>query len=132
MTGQVHLSQIQSCFDNLTDNSLCQHDEATYGSTKTMAQGDITPFTGGFVTDVYQVAYKGIARVNLVMYQLSQYKGTDISNDDCKSMLGQCKALRGYFYYYCIYVTKRFHWLRSLQQKICINQKLLEQKSMLR
>ena len=94
------LSQIQSCFDNLTDNSLCQHDEATYGSTKTMAQGDITPFTGGFVTDVYQVAYKGIARVNLVMYQLSQYKGTDISNDDRKFMLGQCKALRGYFYYW--------------------------------
>lgn len=101
------LSQIQSCFDNLTDNSLCQHDETTYGSTKTMAQVDINPFTGGFVTDIYQVAYKGIARVNLVMYQLSQYKGSDISNDDRKFILGQCKALRGYFYYWLFLCYKQ-------------------------
>lgn len=94
------LGQIQACFDNLTDNSLCQHDETTYGRTKTMAQGDITPFSDGFVDNVYKICYKGIARVHQVTSQLEQYKGTDISADDRKFMLGQCKALRGYFYYW--------------------------------
>lgn len=94
------LSQIQACFDNLTDNSLCQHDEGTYGKTKTMAQGDITSFTDGFVSDVYKICYKGIGRVHQLMFQLDQYKGADISADDRKIILGQCKALRGYYYYW--------------------------------
>lgn len=94
------LGEIQACFDNLTDNSLCQHDETTYGKTKTMAQGDITPFSDGFVNDVYKTCYKGIARVHQVMAQLAEYKGTDISADDRNFMLGQCKALRGYYYYW--------------------------------
>lgn len=94
------LGQIQPCFDNLTDNSLCQHDEGTYGKTKTMAQGDITSFSDGFVQDVYKICYKGIARVHQLTFQLNQYKGTDLSADDRKFMLAQCKALRGYFYYW--------------------------------
>lgn len=94
------LGEIQACFDNLTDNSLCQHDETTYGSTKTMAQGDITPFSNGFVQDIYKICYMGIGRVHQVMYQLSEYKGIDMSDDDRQFIMGQCKALRGYFYYW--------------------------------
>lgn len=94
------LGEIQACFDNLTDNSLCQHDETTYGRTKTMAQGDITPFSDGFVDNIYKICYKGIARVHQVMFQLSEYKGSDISAEERQFMLGQCKALRGYFYYW--------------------------------
>ena len=37
------MSQIVACFDNLTDNSICQHDEDTYGKTKTIALGDLDP-----------------------------------------------------------------------------------------
>ena len=37
------MSQIVACFDNLTDNSICQHDEDTYGKTKTIALGDLIP-----------------------------------------------------------------------------------------
>ena len=94
------LGEIQACFDNLTDNSLCQHDETTYGKTKTMAQGDITPFSDGFVSDVYKICYKGIGRVHQVMEQLEGYKGPDMSTEDRQFILGQCKALRGYYYYW--------------------------------
>lgn len=94
------LGEIQACFDNLTDNSLCNHDESTYGKTKTMAQGDITPFSSGFVEDVYKTCYIGIGRVHQVMAQLDAYKGTDMSVEDRSFILGQCKALRGYYYYW--------------------------------
>lgn len=94
------LSQIQACFDNLTDNSLCQHDEVTYGRTKTMAQGDVTPFSDGYINDIYKVAYKGIGRVHQIMYQLENYTGKDISDEDRSFILGQCKGLRGYYYYW--------------------------------
>ncbi|MEG1543756.1 MAG: RagB/SusD family nutrient uptake outer membrane protein [Tannerellaceae bacterium] len=114
------LAEIIPCFDNLTDNSLCQHDEQTYGSTKTMAQGDITSFTGGFVNDVYKTAYKGIGRVHQVMSQLSQYKGSDLSADDRKFMLGQCKALRGYYY----------HWLYLCYKEVPLVTELLTTENM--
>lgn len=41
------MSQIVACFDNLTDNSICQHNESTYGSSQTIALGDLDPNTGG-------------------------------------------------------------------------------------
>lgn len=91
-------SQIMPCFDGLTDNAVVQHSEATYGHAKIIAQGDLTPNQGGFVTDVYSNCYKGIARVHLLMNELDKYTGADISADDRKFMLAQCKALRGYFY----------------------------------
>lgn len=92
------MSQIIACFDNLTDNSICQHDEQTYGSSKTIALGDLTPQTAGYVSYMYQHCYVGIARVHLVMENLAKYQGTDITEDEKKFMLAQCKALRGYFY----------------------------------
>jgi len=91
-------SQIMPCLDGLTDNAIVQHSEGTYGWAKTIAQGDLTPNQGGFVTDIYGNCYKGIARVHILMEQLEQYTGSDISADDKKFMLAQCKALRGYFY----------------------------------
>lgn len=91
-------SQTMPCFDGLTDNAIVQHSEATYGHAKIIAQGDLTPNQGGFVTDVYNNCYKGIARIHILMEELNKYTGTDISADDKKFMLAQCKALRGYFY----------------------------------
>lgn len=92
------MSQIIACFDNLTDNSICQHNEETYGSSQTIALGDLTANTGGFVRYMYEHCYTGIARVHLVMEKLAEYEGTDIPADEKKFMLAQCKALRGYFY----------------------------------
>lgn len=92
------MSQIIACFDNLTDNSICQYDEDTYGKSKTIALGDITPQTSGYVSYMYKHCYMGIARVHLVMENLAKYTGADIPESDRKFMLAQCKALRGYFY----------------------------------
>lgn len=92
------MSQIIACFDNLTDNSICQYDEDTYGKSKTIALGDLTPQTSGYVSYMYNHCYKGITRVHLVMENLANYTGSDISESDKQFMLAQCKALRGYFY----------------------------------
>ena len=92
------MSQIIACYDNLTDNSICQHDEGTYGNSKTIALGDLDPNTGGFVKYMYEQCYRGIARVHLVMENLETYEGSDMSGADKTFILAQCKALRGYFY----------------------------------
>lgn len=91
-------SQTIPCLDGLTDNAIIQHEEGTYGNVKTIAQGDLTPNKGGFVTGVYGNAYTAIARIHILMEHLDQYKGGDISVDERKFMMAQCKALRGYFY----------------------------------
>lgn len=92
------MSQIIACFDNMTDNSICQHNEGTYGLSQTIALGDLDPNTGGFVSYMYAQCYRGIARVHLVMENLDAYQGSDMSDADKTFMMAQCKALRGYFY----------------------------------
>lgn len=92
------MSQIIPCFDNLTDNSIEQHNEDTYGRTQTIALGDLDPNTTGFVTYMYSHCYTGIARAHLVMENLALYEGSDMTEDDKNFIMAQCKALRGYFY----------------------------------
>lgn len=94
------LSDRIPCFDGLSDNANTQYDEDTYGRSRTIAQGDLTSYTSGFVTKMYNVCYKGIARVHLLMDQLDQYAKTDITAEEKKTMMAECKALRGYFYSY--------------------------------
>lgn len=89
-------SQIMPCLDGLTDNAIVQHSEGTYGWAKTIAQGDLTPNQGGFVTDIYGNCYKGIARVHILMEQLDQYTGSDISADEkslCLHSVKHCAAI---------------------------------------
>lgn len=88
------MSQIVACFDNLTDNSICQHNESTYGSSQTIALGDLDPNTGGYVSYMYDHCYRGIARIHLVMENLETYQGADMSEADKSFILAQCKALR--------------------------------------
>lgn len=92
------MSQIIACFDNLTDNSICQHDEDTYGKSKTIALGDLTPNTTGFVTNMYSHCYQGIARVHILLDNIEKYNKSDMSEAEKKFIIAQCKALRGYFY----------------------------------
>ena len=58
------MSQIIACFDNLTDNSICQHDEDTYGKTKTIALGDLDPNTTGYVTYMYNHWYSSSSSID--------------------------------------------------------------------
>lgn len=92
------MSQIVACFDNLTDNSICQHNEDTYGRSQTIALGDLDPNTAGYVSYIYAHCYKGIARVHLVMENLAGYEGSDMTDSDKTFILAQCKALRAYYY----------------------------------
>lgn len=92
------MSQIIPCFDNLTDNSICQHNEDTYGRSQTIALGDLDPNTTGYVSYMYSHCYTGIARAHLVMENLALYEGSDMTEDDKNFIMAQCKALRGYFY----------------------------------
>lgn len=92
------MSQIIPCFDNLTDNSICQHNEDTYGRSQTIALGDLEPNTTGYVSYMYSHCYTGIARAHLVMENLALYEGSDMTEADKNFIMAQCKALRGYFY----------------------------------
>lgn len=92
------MSQIIPCFDNLTDNSICQHNEDTYGRSQTIALGDLDPNTTGYVSYMYSHCYTGIARAHLVMENLALYEGSDMTEADKNFIMAQCKALRGYFY----------------------------------
>lgn len=92
------MSQIIPCFDNLTDNSICQHNEDTYGRSQTIALGDLDPYTTGYVSYMYSHCYTGIARAHLVMENLALYEGSDMTEADKNFIMAQCKALRGYFY----------------------------------
>lgn len=93
-------SQAIPSYDNLTDNSLCQFDEDTYGRTKTMMMGDIYPTTTGFVSRNFSLAYKAISRCNLFLTKLNEYQGGDITDTDRRYMEAQAKALRAYFYHW--------------------------------
>lgn len=92
------MSQIVACFDNLTDNSICAHNESTYGSSQTIVLGDLSPNTGGYVSYMYEHCYRGIARVHILMESLDEYKGADMSEADKSFIIAQCKALRAYYY----------------------------------
>ena len=92
------MSQIIPCFDNLTDNSICQHNEDTYGRSQTIALGDLDPNTTGYVSYMYSHCYTGIARAHLVMENLALYEESDMTEADKNFIMAQCKALRGYFY----------------------------------
>ena len=96
--GPGEMSQIIPCFDNLTDNSICQHNEDTYGRSQTIALGDLDPNTTGYVSYMYSHCYTGIARAHLVMENLALYEGSDMTEADKNFIMAQCKALRGYFY----------------------------------
>lgn len=92
------MSQIVACFDNLTDNSICAHDEDTYGRSRTIALGELNPNTSGYVSSMYSHCYKGIARIHILLDNLESYQGADMSAEEKAFMVAQAKALRGYFY----------------------------------
>lgn len=87
-------------WDCLTDNAYGQHDNE---SSVEIVSGEISPSTGGYITDVYNLSYQGIARINIFLQQLADYQGTDITEADKKTYEAEVRFLRGYYYFQLYY-----------------------------
>ena len=88
--------------DGFTDNGYNQFNS---GSAKDFVQGNFNPTTGGYETAIYNDSYIGIARVNLFLQNLANYKGGDISDAQKKLYQGEVRFIRAFFYFqlYSIY-----------------------------
>lgn len=85
-------------WDNLTDNGYGQHAEGQYGLTTELAQGNIDPNTGGFVSGVYSDAYRGIARVNNLLFHLEDFEDIDFREKNI--MQAEARMIRAFYYSY--------------------------------
>jgi hypothetical protein len=75
-----------------------------YGKTTSeIVSGNITPSTNQYIPTVYANCYSGIARINLFLKQLSEFKGTDIPDEDKKRMEAEARFHRA-FYYFQLYM----------------------------
>lgn len=88
--------------DCFTDNGYNQFNS---GSSKDFVQGNFNPTTGGYETAIYDDSYTGIARVNLFLQNLANYKGSDISDSQRNIYQGEVRFIRAFFYFqlYSIY-----------------------------
>ncbi|WPV01470.1 RagB/SusD family nutrient uptake outer membrane protein [Mucilaginibacter sp. cycad4] len=88
--------------DGFTDNGYNQFNS---GAAKDFVQGNFNPTTGGYETDIYNHSYSGIARVNLFLQNLGNYKGSDISDSQRKAYEGEVRFIRAFLYFqlYSIY-----------------------------
>ncbi len=82
--------------DALTDNGYGQHN---YWGSQAIVQGNISPSTGGYISDVYNASYQAIARFNIFLQQLDAYKGADIDDELGARYEAEVRFLRGYFYF---------------------------------
>jgi hypothetical protein len=82
--------------DVLTDNAFGQHN---YWSSQAIVQGNISPSTGGYINEIYNISYQGIARANTLLQQLNQYEGTDMDAQAKATLDAEAKFIRGYYYY---------------------------------
>lgn len=82
--------------DVLTDNGYGQHN---YWGSREIVQGNITPTSGGYVSDIYGASYQAIARINIFLNQLENYVGTDISAEEKSIYIGEAKFFRAFYYF---------------------------------
>lgn len=82
--------------DVFTDNAFGQHN---YWSSQAIVQGNISPSLGGYISEIYNVSYEGIARANIFLKQIDQYEGASINQDTKNLMEAEAKFIRGYYYY---------------------------------
>lgn len=82
--------------DVLTDNAYGQHN---YWSSQTFVQGNISPSTEGYITDLYNTCYQGITRVNIFLDKLKSYQGTDVDSNEKLLYEAEARFFRGYYYY---------------------------------
>ncbi|GHU82331.1 membrane protein [Bacteroidia bacterium] len=82
-------------WDNITDNGYGQHN---YGSSTDIAQGNISPTTGGLVSSVYNNGYLSIARINIFLQNLKNFTG--MTEAAKKQSEAEARMLRAFFYSY--------------------------------
>lgn len=87
-------------WDCITDNAYGQHN---YENTIGIASGDISPSSGGYISDVYLLSYKAIARINIFLQQLADYKGTDITDAEREELQAEALFFRSFFYFQLYY-----------------------------
>lgn len=83
-------------WDVLTDNGYGQHN---YWGSQAIVQGDISPSSGGYITDVYNSSYRAIARLNIFLKQLAEYEGDDVDEAMKTAYEAEARFLRGFYYY---------------------------------
>ncbi|PXX23717.1 RagB/SusD family nutrient uptake outer membrane protein [Arenibacter sp. ARW7G5Y1] len=83
-------------WDVLTDNGYGQHN---YWRNKAIAQGDISPSTGGYISDLYSSSYKSIARINIFLGHLNNIEGDEIDAATRSKYEAETLFMRGFYYF---------------------------------
>ena len=83
-------------WDVLTDNGYGQHN---YWGSQAIVQGDISPSSGGYISDVYSSSYRGIARINIFLNQLANFDGDGIDTATKSRYEGEALFMRGFYYF---------------------------------
>lgn len=82
--------------DVFTDNAFGQHN---YWGSQAIVQGNISPSMGGYISEIYNVSYDGIARANIFLMELSSYEGSDLDEEEKALLEAEAKFIRGYYYW---------------------------------
>lgn len=83
-------------WDVITDNAYGQHN---YWGSQEFVQGTISPSSGGYITDVYNASYNGIARINIFLQQLEAEQGSVLDPETKSRMEAEARFIRGYYYW---------------------------------
>ncbi len=83
-------------WDAIADNGYGQHN---YWGSQAIVQGDISPSSGGYISNVYSSCYSGIARINIFLEQLAAFEGTDLDQATRSKYEGEAKFMRGFYYF---------------------------------
>lgn len=83
-------------WDVLTDNGYGQHN---YWGSQSIVQGNISPTSGGYISDVYNSSYRGIARINIFIEQLNNFQGDEIDSATKLNFEGEAMFMRGFYYF---------------------------------
>ncbi len=117
-------------WDVLTDNGFGQHN---YWGSQAIVQGNISPTSDGYISEVYNSSYRGIARINIFLDQLNNFEGDEIDSSSKGKYEGEALFIRG-FYYFQLYsnygsvpiVTEPLNLENQVQPKAPANEVLAQ------
>jgi len=82
--------------DCITDNGYNQFNS---GSVNEIVQGNLNPTTRGYVTAIYNDAYRGIGRANLLLSKLETYSGSEMSAENKALLAAEARFIRAFLYF---------------------------------
>lgn len=83
-------------WDVLTDNGYGQHN---YNGSQGIVRGEIFPSSGGYILDIYNACYSGIARINIFLSKLATYEGGELDAVSRAQYEGEARFIRAYYYF---------------------------------